>query len=134
MIVAFDIIVLLIMNIPVLFQIMGIFVGGGLGFAIIALWFTDLFGIIFNKYRYKISKEEFISNLNVETRAKLGKKWIALDKTVFKQKEENRLNKKARRKIKKLEKQKNKIEKEKKEKPKKKKQETDYEIIEHKMD
>lgn len=143
-----DFIVVLIMNIPVLHEIMGIFVGGGLGFVVLALWFTDITGLIFNKYRYNISKEEFISNLNVETRAKLGKKYINFDKTVFKEKEEKRLNKKKLKKEKKLNKKKQKLEKRKQKlaeneklrkqkqetKPKKKKQETDYEIVEHKMD
>ena len=123
---------------------MGIFVGGGLGFTIFALWFTDLFGLIFNKYSYEISKEEFISNLNVETRMKLRKKYVNLDKKVFKEKEIQRLEKKKIKKEKALNKKKEKLQKKeeainkrKQEKPKKsktKKQETDYEIIEHKMD
>jgi len=143
-IVAFDVIVLLVLNIPVLFEIMGIFVGGGLGFTIFALWFTDLFGLIFNKYSYEISKEEFISNLNVETRMKLRKKYVNLDKKVFKEKEIQRLEKKKIKKEKTLNKKKEKLQKkeeainkrkqEKPKKSKKKKQETDYEIIEHKMD
>ena len=133
-IVAFDVIVFIILNVPVLFEIMGFFVGGGLGFVVFALWFTDFFGLIFNKYKYKISKEEFISNLNVETRAKLSKKYISLDKVVFKAKEEKRLNKKSQKKIKKLEKQQKKNNIDKKEKRKKHKQETDYQIVTHKMD
>jgi len=92
-VVVFDVIISLVINIPILYKIMGVFVGGGLGFVVMALWFYDLFSLIFNKYKYRISKEEFISNLNVETRAKLGKKYIALDKSVFKEKEQARLEK-----------------------------------------
>ena len=89
---------LTVISVPVLYEIMGIFVGGGLGFMVLALWITDLFGLCFNKYRYRISKEEFISNLNVETRAKLGNKYVDLDKVVFKAKEEKRLAKKNKKK------------------------------------
>jgi len=88
-----DVIVLLVLNIPVLYNIMGIFVGGGLGFVVMAMWFLDILGVITNRYQYRISKEEFISNLNVETRLKLGPKYAALDKSVFKEKEKARLEK-----------------------------------------
>ena len=60
---------------------------------IIHQFFSDLIDLIFNRYKYRISKEEFISNLNVATRAKLGKKYIALDRTVFKAKEQKRIDK-----------------------------------------
>jgi len=103
-VVVLDAIVTLVMSIDVLYNIMGIFVGGGGAFVVLALWITDLFGICFNKYKYRISKEEFISNLNVETRAKLGKKFINLDRKVFKEKEEKRLAKKNKKRIKKQEK------------------------------
>ena len=137
---AFNVIVTTVVSVPILYEIMGIFVGGGLAFTIFALWITDLFGLIFNKFRYRISKEEFISNLNVETRAKLSKKYINLDKTVFNEKEYNRLNKKKLKKERKLEKQKLKLEKnqekakEKNKKATKKQQIDDYEIVEHNMD
>ena len=99
-----DILVAIIFNVPILYEIMGIFVGGGLGFMIIAMWFGDLVGLIMRRYSYRISKEEFISNLNLETRAKLGKRYIGFDRNVFKAKEEKRL----RRYFKKLEKKKEK--------------------------
>jgi len=92
---------LVVVNVPVLAEIMGVFVGGGFAFVAMASWLADLYGLIFNKYKYRISKEEFISNLNVETRAKLGKKWINFDKNVFKQKEQKRVEKINRKKNKK---------------------------------
>lgn len=91
--VCFDIIIPLVLYIEPLYEFMGVFVGGGLGFVMMTMWIGDLIRLIINRYRYKISKEEFISNLNVETRAKIGKKYIDLDKTVFKQKEKERLEK-----------------------------------------
>lgn len=92
-IVAFDIIISLVLYIKPLFEFMGVFVGGGLGFVMVAMWFYDIVSLIFNKYKYRISKEKFISNLNVETRAKLGKKYIDLDRVAFKEKEQKRLDK-----------------------------------------
>lgn len=97
------VIVIIVTSIDVLIEIMGVFVGGGLGFVVFAMWMIDLFSLFFGKYKYRISKEQFISNLNVETRAKLGKKYIALDKTVFKAKEEKRLSKLNRKNKKKIE-------------------------------
>ena len=88
---AFDVVVAVVLNVPVLYEIMGVFVGGGLGFVILCMWLKDIFNIVIDKYRYRISKEEFISNLNIETRAKLGKKYITFDRKAFKEKEEKRL-------------------------------------------
>lgn len=114
MVVAFDAVIFTVLNVPVLYKIMGIFVGGGLGFIVLAMWINDFISIIMNRYRYRISKEEFISNLNIETRGKLPKKYWNLDKAVFKAKEQARIdkiiakkNKRKNRKLKKLEKQKN---------------------------
>lgn len=67
---------IIIIQIPVLYQIMGVFVGGGLGFAVMFLWLHDLIALCFNKYRYRITKMQFIKKLNATTRAKLGKKYI----------------------------------------------------------
>lgn len=92
-VVSFVAIVSLVINIPVLYEIMGIFVGGGLGFTIIAMWFLDLYGIITNRYQYRISKEEFISKMNTETRGKLAKKYWRLDRPAFLAKEQKRLDK-----------------------------------------
>ncbi len=104
---AFDVVIGIVLAVPVLYKIMGIFVGGGLTFIVMMMWLIDLIDILLNRYKYRISKEEFISNLNVKTRAKLGKKYIALDKTVFKEKEQKRIDK--------LNKKKNKKKKQKKE-------------------
>lgn len=114
MVVAFDAVIFTVLNVPVLTEIMGVFVGGGLGFVVLAMWINDLVSIVMNHYRYRISKEEFISNLNIETRGKLPKKYWNLDKTVFKAKEQARIDKiiakkekRKNRKLRKLEKKKN---------------------------
>lgn len=86
-------IAMIVVNVDVLARIMGVFVGGGLGFIVLALWLTDLVAIILNKYGYRISKEEFIANLNVETRAKLGKKYVNMDRASFRAKEKARQDK-----------------------------------------
>jgi len=67
---------LIIVQVPVLYQFMGIFVGGGLGFIVISMWFYDFICICFNRYKFRITKMQFIRKLNTETRAKLGKKYI----------------------------------------------------------
>lgn len=90
---SFNVVVALVINIPVLYKLMGIFVGGGLGFVLVVMWLTDLYGIITNHYKYRISKEEFISNLNVATRGKLAKRYWKLDKPTFKAKEQARIDK-----------------------------------------
>lgn len=92
-VVIFDVIIAPVIFIPVLYKYIGISIGGGLGFIVLAMWIMDLFALCFNKYKYRISKEEFISNLNVNTRAKIGKKYIALDKATFKAQEKARLEK-----------------------------------------
>jgi len=111
LIVAFDVIITIILSVDVLEQYVGISIAGGLGFAVAFMWLVDIVAILFDKYRYKISKEEFISNLNVSTRAKIGKKYIDLDKKVFKDKEQARVDKINSRKNKKLEKHQAKMEK-----------------------
>lgn len=103
-VVAFDVIMTPIMFIPVLYEFCGISIGGGLAFVVGAMWLLDLFGLITNRYKYRISKEEFISNLNVNTRAKLGKKYIDLDRVAFKAKEKARLEKYNKKREKKLQK------------------------------
>lgn len=92
-VVSFCVIVGIVINVPVLYEIMGIFVGGGLGFVVMAMWLTDLYGIITNHYQYRISKEEFISNLNVSTRGKLAKRYWKLDRPTFLAKEQKRIDK-----------------------------------------
>lgn len=66
----------IIVKVPALNAFMGVFVGGGCGFVVLCMWLIDIFAIITNRYRYRITKMQFIKKLNVETRAKLGKKYI----------------------------------------------------------
>lgn len=51
-------------------------VGGCAGFICIFIWFSDIFSIAFNSFKYRLQKEKFIFSLNIETRAKLGEKYI----------------------------------------------------------
>ena len=90
---SFNVVVALVINIPILYKLMGIFVGGGLGFVLVVMWISDLYAIITNHYKYRISKEEFISNLNVETRGKLPKRYWNLDRPTFKAREQVRIDK-----------------------------------------
>ena len=43
------------------------------------MWFSDIFNIILNTYKYRIQKEGFIFAMNIETRAKLGEKYVDLE-------------------------------------------------------
>ncbi|MEG1582064.1 MAG: TM2 domain-containing protein [Clostridia bacterium] len=52
---------------------------GCLGFLMIFMWVSDLISLIFNKFRYRTSKMDFIRTLNIETRAKLSKKYIKIE-------------------------------------------------------
>lgn len=54
-------------------------IGGGAGFVTLLIWFSDIFNVLFNSFKYRIQKEGFIFAMNVETRAKLGEKYIDLD-------------------------------------------------------
>ena len=61
--------------IPVLNKIQ-VSVGGCAGFIVLFIWFGDIFNIVFNSFKYRLQKEKFIFSLNIETRAKLGEKYI----------------------------------------------------------
>ena len=52
---------------------------GFTGFVVLVIWLGDLVNIVFNKFTYRIQKDKFISSLNIETRAKLGEKYIDLE-------------------------------------------------------
>ena len=52
---------------------------GFTGFVVISIWIIDIINIIFNKFEYRIQKDKFISCMNIETRAKLGEKYIDLE-------------------------------------------------------
>lgn len=54
-------------------------IGGCAGFIDIFIWFSDIFNVAFNSFKYRIQKEKFIFSMNIETRAKLGEKYIDLD-------------------------------------------------------
>lgn len=69
-------IIIPVIMIDVLYNLMGVFVGGGLGFVVLSMWVFDFVAICFNRYKYDITKMQFIKKLNTETRAKLGKKYI----------------------------------------------------------
>lgn len=51
-------------------------VSGCAGFICLMIWFSDVINIIFNNFKYRIQKEAFIFDMNIETRAKLGEKYI----------------------------------------------------------
>ena len=61
------------------FQSIQLSVGGFAGFLLLTTWFSDIINIIFNNFKYRIQKVQFISRLNVETRAKLGEKYIDME-------------------------------------------------------
>lgn len=61
------------------FKSIEISVGGFAGFITVLIWITDIINILFNKFKYRLQIDKFISEMNVETRAKLGKKYIDLD-------------------------------------------------------
>ena len=52
---------------------------GFTGFVVLVIWISDIVNIIFNRFEYRIQKDKFISELNIETRAKLGEKYIDLE-------------------------------------------------------
>ena len=72
------------------------FFGGGFGLVAFYLWVTDFFTILFDKYKYRISKEAFIAKLNVETRYKISKRYLQIDKI---KKEQDKILEKQRKKL-----------------------------------
>ncbi len=65
-------------GVPV-FSSIYISVAGAAGFITLFIWITDIVNICFNKFKYRLQIDKFISEMNVETRAKLGEKYIDLD-------------------------------------------------------
>ena len=51
-------------------------IGGCAGFICLFIWLGDIFNIVFNSFKYRLQREKFIFSLNIETRAKLGEKYI----------------------------------------------------------
>lgn len=54
-------------------------IGGCTGFIVFYIWWGDIVNILFGTFKYRIQKEEFIEHMNIETRAKLGEKYIDMD-------------------------------------------------------
>ena len=54
-------------------------VGGGAGFICVFIWISDIINVITNQFKYRVQFDKFISSMNVETRAKLGEKYIDLE-------------------------------------------------------
>ena len=71
---------LIVIQVDILSYYVGVAIGGGFGFVVIFAWIYDTIGILFNKYKYRTSKMQFISKLNASTRAKLGKRYIDIKK------------------------------------------------------
>ena len=53
-------------------------IGGGLLFIVVFMWGLDTINLILGHYGYRLSKWKFIDSLNIDTRAKLGYKYIDL--------------------------------------------------------
>jgi hypothetical protein len=66
-------------NYSTFFASIEISVGGFAGFIDLFIWISDVISIIINKFKYRIQKEAFIFGMNIETRAKLGEKYIDLE-------------------------------------------------------
>lgn len=61
------------------FKQMELWLIGFTGFVVMVIWVSDIVDIIFNKFKYRIQKDKFIAGMNIETRAKLGEKYIDLE-------------------------------------------------------
>lgn len=61
------------------FSSIQISIGGGFGFVFLFMWIADIINISTNQYKFKIQRDKFIALLNVQTRAKLGEKYIDLE-------------------------------------------------------
>ena len=46
------------------------------GLICILIWFVDTISIIFKRFKYNTSRMNYIKTLDIETRARLGKKYI----------------------------------------------------------
>lgn len=61
------------------FKMFELWLVGFTGFIVLVIWISDIVNIMFNKFNYRIQKDKFIAGLNIETRAKLGEKYIDLE-------------------------------------------------------
>lgn len=69
----------LMLNDVPFFKAIELWMIGFTGFVVLVIWISDIVNIIFNRFEYRIQKDKFISELNIETRAKLGEKYIDLE-------------------------------------------------------
>lgn len=61
------------------FKMFELWLVGFTGFIVLVIWISDVVNIMFNRFNYRIQKDKFIAGLNIETRAKLGEKYIDLE-------------------------------------------------------
>lgn len=73
------IIALIVVSVPAFKGIIDVSIGGGLGFVILIMWLSDVISIVMRRYKFRESKFKFIAKLNLETRKKLGKKYININ-------------------------------------------------------
>lgn len=69
----------LMLNDVPFFKAIELWIIGFTGFVVLVIWISDVVNIIFDRFEYRIQKDKFISELNIETRAKLGEKYIDLE-------------------------------------------------------
>lgn len=73
------IIALIVVSVPAFKGVIDVSIGGGLGFVILIMWLSDVISIVMRRYKFRESKLKFIAKLNLETRKKLGKKYININ-------------------------------------------------------
>lgn len=73
------IIALIVVSVPAFKGVIDVSIGGGLGFVILIMWLSDIISIVLRRYKFRESKLKFIAKLNLETRKKLGKKYININ-------------------------------------------------------
>lgn len=73
------IIALIVVSVPAFNGVIDVSIGGGLGFVILIMWLSDVVSIVMRRYKFRESKLKFIAKLNLETRKKLGKKYININ-------------------------------------------------------
>lgn len=61
------------------FKMFELWIIGFSGFVVLLIWISDIINIMFNKFQYRVQRDKFIASLNIETRAKLGEKYIDLE-------------------------------------------------------
>lgn len=61
------------------FKAIELWIVGFTGFVVLLIWVSDVVNIIFDRFDYRIQRDKFIAGLNIETRAKLGEKYIDLE-------------------------------------------------------